>query len=107
MALYEMRSYLLYVGKLQEAVACYREFGWPAFEQGGFHDKLLGYFISDVGELNKLVHIWKFDDDADRRDHWRRVDRDEKFKVFAAKIRPLISAQKNELFRNAPWGPRP
>ena len=64
MALYEMRTYVLYVGKLDEAVKHYQELGWPALEKGGFHNKLLGYFISDVGGLNKLVHLWKFEDDV-------------------------------------------
>ena len=70
MAVYELRSYTLYVGKLGEAVKHYQELGWPAMQKGGCDAKLVGYFTSDVGTLNKLVHLWKFDDDADRRNHW-------------------------------------
>ena len=36
MALYELRNYTLYVGKLQDAVKLYQEMAWPAFEAGGF-----------------------------------------------------------------------
>ena len=73
MALYEMRTYTLYVGKMAEATRLYREFGFPALEKGGHVRKLVGYFQGDTGTINQLVHIWKFDDDADRRRHWEAV----------------------------------
>ena len=35
MALYELRTYTLYVGKMAEATRLYQELGYPAFEKGG------------------------------------------------------------------------
>ena len=35
MALYEMRTYTLYVGKMTEAAKLYQEFGFPALQKGG------------------------------------------------------------------------
>jgi len=107
MALYELRTYTLYVGKLNEAIGHYSELGWPALQKGGFDKKLIGYFVSDVGTLNRLVHLWKFDDDADRRDHWRRLFKDDDFMAFAGKLRPLVITQENALMTEAPWGPHP
>ncbi len=107
MALYELRTYSLYVGKLGEAVQLYKELGWPALEKGGFGRKLVGYFTSDTGTLSQLVHLWKFDDDADRRNHWGTLFQDDDFMAFAAKIRPLIMRQDNQLLLEAPWGPHP
>ena len=66
MALFELHTYQIYVGQLGEVVKIYGEFGWPALKNGGFDAKLVGYFTSDTGGLNQLVHLWKFDDDADR-----------------------------------------
>ncbi|WP_416896653.1 MAG: NIPSNAP family protein [Minwuia sp.] len=105
MAIYELRTYTLYAGKLGEAVELYRSVGWPALEKHG--DKLVGYFTGDVGALNKIVHIWKFEDDADRRAHWNRVYADDDFMAFAAKFRPLILTQDNQLMMAAPRGPTP
>ena len=107
MALYELRTYSIYVGKFGDVVALYRELGWPAMEKGGHAKKLVGYFTSDTGELNQLIHLWKFDDDADRRAFWAGVLADDDFMAFAAKIRPLIMKQRNKLLREAPWGPHP
>ncbi len=107
MALYELRTYTVYVGKLADVIAFYRDLGWPALEKGGHAQKLVGYFTADTGDLNQLVHLWKFDDDADRRAHWAGVFADEDFMAFAAHIRPLIMKQRNQLLRAAPWGPHP
>ena len=64
MALYELRTYTLHVGKMAEAVKLYREIGFPALQKGGQDKKLVGYFQSDTGTINQLVHLWKFDDDG-------------------------------------------
>ena len=106
MAIYELRTYDLYVGKLAEAVEVYEKFGWPALKPHS-DGKLIGYFTGDVGAMNQIVHLWKFKDDADRRAFWKTVYADDAFKAFGAKIRPLIQSQNNKLLLNAPWGPRP
>src|SRR2546430_15257829 len=67
MALYELRTYTLRVGAMSEAVKLYQELGFPALQKGGQDKKLVGYFQSDTGTINQLVHLWKFDTDADRR----------------------------------------
>ena len=64
MALYELRTYTLHVGKMAEAVKLYQEIGFPALQKGGQDKKLVGYFQSDTGTINQLVHLWKFDDDG-------------------------------------------
>lgn len=108
MALYELRTYTLYTGKMAEAVKLYGEFGWPALDNGGFAKKLVGYFQSDTGMINQLVHMWKFEDDADRRAHWAALFADPAFMDgFAAKFRPLVMTQEVKLLHPAPWGPNP
>lgn len=108
MALYELRTYTLYVGKMGEAVKLYQQFGYPAIEKGGFHKKLVGYFQGDTGMINQLVHLWKFDDDADRRKHWAGLFASSDFiDGFAAKFRPLVMSQEVKLLHAAPWGPHP
>ena len=87
MAVYEMRTYDVVVGKMADVIALYGAEGWPALEK--YQDKLVGYFTSDVGALNQLVHLWRFDDDADRRAHWAAVFADEEFMAFARQLRPM------------------
>ena len=53
MAVYELRTYTLQVGKLAEAVEHYRNEGWPALQK--HPAKLVGYFTGDVGALERRV----------------------------------------------------
>ena len=41
MALYELRTYTLYVGKMAEATKLYQELGFPALKKGGHNEKLV------------------------------------------------------------------
>lgn len=106
-AVYEQRTYAVTVGQMAEVVRLYTTQGWPALEAGGFGQKLVGYFISDTGELHQLVHLWRFDSDEDRRDFWKRLYADPAFMAFAVQLRPLLKSQANQLLVSAPWGPRP
>ena len=105
MAIYELRTYTFQVGKLAEAVELYQSEGWPALQK--HPARLVGYFTGDIGALNQLVHLWKFDDDADRRKFWAGGYADAAFTAFAKKLRPLILTQENKLLMAAPWGPSP
>jgi len=105
MAIYELRTYTVIVGKMAEVVALYQAEGWPALAK--HPPKLVGYFTGDIGAINQLVHLWKFDDDADRRAFWASLFADPDFMAFAAKLRPLLQSQENKLLMASPWGPHP
>ena len=107
MAIYEKRTYDVKVGHMPEVFRLYQEEGWPAITGGGFDAKLVGYFTSDTGPLHQLIHIWKFDDDADRRAFWQGVFSDDEFMKFAVQIRQHIGAQNVQLLNAAPWGIHP
>ena len=105
MAIYEVRTYQAIVGKMPQIVELYKTEGWPALEK---HPKrLIGYFTGDIGAMHQLIHLWKFEDDADRRTFWNGVFADEAFMAFAGKLRPLLLSQENKLMLSAPWGPTP
>ena len=57
MALYELRTCTLYVGKMAEATKLYTELGYTTLEKGGHHKKLVGYFQGATGTINQLVHM--------------------------------------------------
>lgn len=105
--IYEKRTYNVTVGQMAEVMRLYSTLGWPALEAGGFGRKCVGYFVSDTGELHQLVHLWRFDSDEDRRDHWKRLFENADFLAFARQLRPLIRSQANQLLVAAPWGHHP
>ena len=108
MALYELRTYTLQVGKMAEAVKLYQELGFPALHKGGHDANLVGYFQADTGMINQIVHLWKFADDAGRRAHWAAVYANKDFiEGFAPRFRQLLASQEVKLLTAAPWGPHP
>ena len=50
MALYELRTYKIVVGKLPEVLELYKSEGWPALDP--HKDKLVAYFVGVVGGKN-------------------------------------------------------
>jgi hypothetical protein len=108
MALYEIRTYTLYVGKMAEATRLYQELGFPALQKGGFDKHLIGYFLADSGMINQIIHMWKFADDADRRAFWARLYADKNFMDgFRVKFHPLVMTQEVKVVGPAPWGHHP
>ena len=105
--IYEKRTYSVVVGQMAEVVRVYSTLGWPALEAGGFSKNLIGYFISDTGELHQLVHLWRFESDEARREFWKKLFADSDFMAFAKQLRPLVKTQGNQLLLAAPWGPEP
>src|SRR5438477_7668103 len=99
MALYELRTYTLRVGAMAEAVKLYQELGFVALQKGGQDKKLVGYFQSDTGTINQVVHLWKFDNDADRRAHWSAVFAN---KDFRRRLRFKISSLGDDPGGKAP-----
>src|SRR6516225_129393 len=91
-----------------DATKLYQEFGFPALKKGGHDNRLVRYFLGDTGTINQMVHLRKFDDDADRRRHWSAVFANKDvIDGFAVKFRPLVMTQEVKLLTAAPWGPHP
>ena len=105
--IYEKRIYAVKVGEMIETKRLFTTLGWPALVEGKFDKNVVGYFISDTGDLHQLIIILRFDSDQDRRDFWKRLYVNEKFMIFVKQFRPLLLSQNVQLMVPAPWGPRP
>ncbi len=105
--IYEKRTYSVQVGQMPELVRIYSTHAWPALDAGGFGKNLIGYFISDTGELHQLIHVWRFESDDERRAFWKRLYENSDFLAAVKQIRALIKTQDVQLMLAAPWGPHP
>ena len=61
--IYEMRVYTLHPGKVPEFEAMIEKEALPHLTR---HAKLVGWWSSEVGALNEVVHLWAFEDLAAR-----------------------------------------
>ena len=99
----ELRDYHVTTGKLPELVRLYETEG--AAIQQEILGRFVGAFTTDVGELSTYTHMWAYDDFADREARRARLAADERWKLFLAKIQPLIHTQRNRIMIPTSFSP--
>ena len=101
--IYEMRTYRMKVG----SVAAYLKIvGDEGIEvQKGHLGMLIGYFSSDIGPLNEIVHVWAYEDLVDRERRRAALAADPLWQAVLAKIVPLIKTMENKILLPAAFSP--
>ncbi|WP_321967827.1 NIPSNAP family protein [Burkholderia cepacia] len=99
----EYRNYQLKPGTLQEFIKIYEAEGLHV--QTSALGELIGYFYSEVGDLNRIVQVWRFASFEDRQERRARLAATPEWRALLAKIGPLIVDQRNELLTPAPFSP--
>jgi len=89
----EQRIYSLVPGGTAEYIKIYEECGRAVQER--ILGPMLGYYTSDIGELNQLVYFWPFDSMDERTRRRTELMADADFKVFRGRIRHLVVKQEN------------
>ncbi len=60
----DMRTYTAKPGKLAAWIKLYQELGWPL--QQKYLGTCLGWYTVAEGTLNTVVHMWRYESQADR-----------------------------------------
>ena len=99
----EQRDYHVFTGKLNELVRLYAEEGIAIQEEilGG----LVGVFTTDVGSLSTYTSLWRYESFGDREERRARLQADERWQLFLAKIQPLIRTQQNRILVPTAFSP--
>lgn len=99
----EERIYTCYCGKAQQYVRMYEEEGLAI--QRPILGNLVGYFTSELGDLNQVVHLWAYDSIEERARRRAILLSDPAWKTYAAKVQPLVLTQQNKILIPAPFSP--
>ena len=99
----EQRDYHVYTGKLPELVRLYETEGIAIQQEhlGG----LVGAFTTEIGALSTYTTLWRYDSLGDRETRRARMQADERWKDFLARIQPLIHTQQNRILVPTPFSP--
>jgi len=90
--IYEMRTYTTAAGKAPMLAQHSSEIGRPV--RGDDYGKLEGYWVVEIGPLNRVMHLWSYDDLNDRQEKRAALGQNERWtKEFLPKVRPLILRQ--------------
>lgn len=101
--LYEIRTYRLRNGAIPEYLKVVGEIGITI--QKKHLGNLVGYFSSEIGPINEIVHIWGFESLDDRQARRARLGADPEWQAFLPKIRDLIVTADNKIMSPAAFSP--
>ena len=98
------RVYTLHPGKLKAFVQLYAEKGWPLQQQ--YLGDCVGWYTSmDIGQLNQVVHIWRYESLADLERKRAARDADPDWAAFQAQTEGCLMMQDNKIMRPASFSP--
>ena len=100
--LYEMRIYTVQPGKVPELNALFENEGIPIIKD---HSKLVGWWSTEVGPLNQVVHIWAYNDAGHREKVRATQNADPRLKGYRGKVLALLVNQTNMLLTPSNFSP--
>ena len=101
--IYEMRTYRLRTGTLPAYLKLVGEEGIAI--QKSHLGTLVGYFFSEIGPLNQIVHIWAFAGLDDRETRRAELAADPRWQEFLPKIQALIEVMENKILKPTAFSP--
>ncbi len=102
----EQRTYNIVPGKVPEYLELYRKFGIEV--QLRHLGCLLGYYHTEFGELNQIIHLWRYENLDDRSRRRTSLFADPKWLDYFDRVIPLILKQRSTLLNPASYvSPQP
>lgn len=99
----DVRTYTLVPRKLARYVELFEQHGLPVMQR---HDlELLGYYVSQIGPLNQVVHLWRYDSLADLEKKRAARDADPAWSAYLSLTEGMVLAQDNKIMRPTPFSP--
>ncbi|WP_413206217.1 NIPSNAP family protein [Rhodospirillum sp. A1_3_36] len=100
---YEMRTYTIKPGKMTEYLALFRDVGLPIISQ---YTTLVGFWYTEIGELNQVVHIWAYDSLDGRAQKRKELYQNPNWiSDFVSKIMPMLEKQESKILLPAEFSP--
>ena len=100
---YEMRTYTIQVGKLQDYLEHFEKNGLSVISK---YANLVGWWYTEHGELNQIIHIWEYKSLDDRIQKRNQLYQDpEWLENFVPVAFPMIIKQESKLLRPANFSP--
>jgi hypothetical protein len=99
--LVEERTYTTHPGKWREYLALFEAEGLAV--QHRILGRMVGYYTTEVGELNQVVHLWAYRSLDERAERREALLADPAFKAYVQKMLPLLQKQESRILRCAPF----
>lgn len=99
----EMRTYTLKPGSAAAYVKLYEEKGLEVHRR--LLGNLIGYFTTEVGNINQIVHLWGYDSFEDRQRRRKELAANETWQAFLQLALPYFVDQDIRLMYGTSFSP--
>jgi hypothetical protein len=101
--LFDHRTYICRPGTIKKQLELYEKFGFAA--QTRHLGQPLAYLVTETGDVNSFVHIWVYEDAADRARKRAAMMKDPEWLGYIAKNAEAgyLMKQENKLMNEAPF----
>ncbi len=97
----EERIYVLNFAKVPEYFRLYESEGMAIQTRHLPH--MVGYYFTEVGTQNQVVHLWAYEDLAQRERCRAALTADPAWQAYVPKLAGLIATQETRLMKCAPF----
>ena len=101
--IFDHRTYTIQPGKMNAYVDIFETVANPVAQKHGL--QLVAYFISKVGQLNQVVHIWQYKNMEEFEVLREKRDADPEWAVYRQKIAGMITAQEDKIMVGTNFSP--
>ncbi|MDF2995535.1 MAG: hypothetical protein K0R27_1172 [Xanthobacteraceae bacterium] len=91
----EERDYHVHPGRMGDFLNAYGTLGLDI--QKRFLGEFVGHFVSEIGELNHVVALWRYESMADREVRRARMLAHEPWQDYLAAIKGMIQSQQTRI----------
>jgi hypothetical protein len=99
----EMRTYTLHPGQVANYLRLYAAEGLAT--QTRILGRLIGYYSTEIGNVNQVVHLWGYDSFEERMKRRAALFTDPAWLTYIPKITPMIVTQESKILNPAPFSP--
>lgn len=101
--LYDVRTYTCRAGTIKKHLALYAEHGYAV--QSRHLGKPLAYLQTETGNVNSYLHIWVYQDAADRDACRKALQKDPEWATYLSKSADagFLISQQNTLMTEVPF----
>ncbi|MBI4182547.1 MAG: NIPSNAP family protein [Proteobacteria bacterium] len=97
----DCRTYTLVARKLPEYLKIFGEHGLPV--QKRHLGDPVGFYFTEIGPLNQIVHLWGYEDYADMERKRTARSADPAWKAYQEKTVGFVHSQETKILRPAPF----
>ena len=99
----DVRTYTLVPRKTPAYLEKFEKLALPVCQRHGF--QLMGYYTSQIGALNQVVHLWRYENLADLERKRQARDADPDWAKFLGATEGMVMMQEDKIMKPAPFSP--